>query len=71
MYDQLNAKGTPSCTRRLLRLYSRINEAFEFFCVYCLMWANWLIAISFAAAYVCVLVFTFEGAQEGPDGGCR
>ena len=45
----------------LVRFGRRLNEAFEFFCVYCLVYLNWLIALIFASAYVIIIATTFKG----------
>jgi hypothetical protein len=41
-----------------------MNDMVELFCVNCLTWINWLIAIVFVAAYFIMLTTIFKGADQ-------
>ena len=49
---------------KALRILKEFNDVFEIFCVNCLIWINWIVAIAFVAAYFVILTTIFKGADE-------
>ena len=49
---------------KALRTLKAVNDVFELFCVNCLIWINWIVAIAFVAAYFIILATIFKGEGE-------
>ena len=64
-FDYHSTQPSRSCASKLRRLLRRLNEAFEYVCVYCLVYFNWLCAVGFAAGYLIMWDVVFPGAK-GP-----
>ena len=52
---------------KALRTLKAVNDVFELFCVNCLIWINWIVAIAFVAAYFVILTTIFKGEAEAEN----